>query len=152
MCVQGSTVRDGSTISALQSGVSVVRHIADLTNRAQVSTANFDSNGHALQNGYAERQTWSASSASQPDSNPFSPDSYSDMAFPRPQRGDTPQDHTTQNMHLQPTSAATPRQLQPYAASEHSANSITSPNSYIFPSLPAESPSGKLCARRDSTE
>ncbi|KXS93957.1 hypothetical protein AC579_7564 [Pseudocercospora musae] len=55
----------------------------------------------------------------------------------------TPQDHTTQNSHLRHTSAATPRPPhQPYAASEHSVNSITSPNSYIFPSLPAESPSG----------
>ncbi|KXT06374.1 hypothetical protein AC578_9091 [Pseudocercospora eumusae] len=122
----------------------VARNIADLARCAQVSPGSFDSNGHAMQN----RQTWSASSTSQPDSNPFSPDSFSDMAFPRPQHGHTPQDHTKQNSHFQPTSAATLRQPPPpYASSEHSAGSIgdksiTSPNPYMLPSLPVESPSG----------
>ncbi|GIZ49417.1 hypothetical protein CKM354_001244700 [Cercospora kikuchii] len=91
----------------------------------RVSTAQFDSKGHPAENGYTnDSMPWSATTPSQ-GSVGYSPRGFADVDYQQQQAG-------------------APRS----APSEHSGRAstgdgmMTSPNGFIFPSLPAESPSG----------
>ena len=105
-----------------------------MTDLYRVSTAQFDSQGHATPNGHTEQQpqSWSATTPSQ-SSVGFSPSNYPEiMNHPQQQ-----QQYQRQSQH---TVQGAPSEQSVRESTDE--NLMASPNAYLFPSLPAESPTG----------